>query len=255
MIIKILIVEDEDTAVKRLLKELNKLAPNFEILQVINSVRGVLDWAKTGQKADLVFMDVQLVDGLSFEVFKHAEIHTPVIFTTAFDEYALQAFRVNGLDYLLKPIDPQELEKAVDRFLVYNKNYDRETYLHQLLKLAKAFKPDTYRSSFLVDFKHKMHLVDVQDVAYFYVKERGVFLRKRDQKEYVIEFFLDELEKQLDPGLFYRANRQYMVARSAIEEVEPYFTGRLLLKVAPEPPTPVIISKEKATDFKKWADY
>jgi two-component system LytT family response regulator len=106
-----------------------------------------------------------------------------------------------------------------------------------------------------VDFKQKMNLVDVSDVAYFYVKERGLFLRKKDQKEYVIEFFLDELEKQLDPTLFYRANRQYIVARSVIEEIEPYFTGRLLLKVNPEPASPIVISKEKASDFKRWADY
>jgi len=255
LMIKILIVEDEDIAVKRLLKELEKLPIRFHVLDVVNSVQGVLEWVRSGHEADLIFMDIHLTDGLSFEIFKHVEVTIPVIFTTAYDEYALQAFKVKGLDYLLKPIDPAELEKAINHYLASYKNYNRQNYMHQLITLAKEFKPNTYRSSFLVDFKQKMHMVDVSDVAYIYVKERGLFLRKKDQKEYVIEFFLDELEQQLDPALFYRANRQYMVARSAIEEIEPYFTGRLLLKVHPDPPSPIIISKEKATDFKRWADY
>ena len=253
--IKILIVEDEDIAVKRLLKELEKLSVRFEVIGTLNSVQSVLEWVRSGQEADLIFMDIQLTDGLSFEIFKHVEVSIPVIFTTAYDEYALQAFKVKGLDYLLKPIDPAELEKAIEHYLASYKDYNRQNYMHQLMTLAKEFKPETYRSSFLVDFKQKMHLVAVSDVAFIYVKERGLFLRKKDQKEYVIDFFLDELEKQLDPAMFFRANRQYLVARSAIEEIEPYFTGRLLLKVQPEPPSPIIISKEKATDFKRWADY
>lgn len=255
LIIKILIVEDEDIAVKRLLKELEKLPFRFEVIVVINSVQGVIEWVRSGHEADLIFMDIHLTDGLSFEIFKHVEITMPVIFTTAYDEYALQAFKVKGLDYLLKPVDPTELEKVINHYLASYKDYNRQNFMHQLINLAREFRPDTYRSSFLVDFKQKMHMVDVSDVAYIYVKERGLFLRKKDQKEYVIEFFLDELEKQLDPALFYRANRQYMIARSAIEEIEPYFTGRLLLKVHPEPPSPIIISKEKVTDFKRWADY
>lgn len=255
LIIKILIVEDEEVAVKRLLKELKKLPVKFDVIEVINSVQGILEWVQSGHEADLIFMDIQLTDGLSFEIFKHVEVTIPVIFTTAYDEYALQAFKVKGLDYLLKPIDPAELEKAINHYLASYKDYNRQNYMHQLMTLAREFKPDSYRSSFLVDFKQKMHMVDVSDVAYIYVKERGLFLRKKDQREYVIEFYLDELEKQLDPALFYRANRQYMVARSVIEEIEPYFTGRLLLKVHPEPPSPIIISKEKATDFKRWADY
>lgn len=255
IMINILVVEDEDIAVKRLLKELEKLPLKFDLIGVIKSVQGVLEWVRSGHEADLIFMDIQLTDGLSFEIFKHVEVTVPVIFTTAYDEYALQAFKVKSLDYLLKPIDPTELEKAINHYMASYKDYNRQNYMHQLLSLAREFKPDTYRSGFLVDFKQKMHMVDVSDVAYIYVKERGLFLRKKDQKEYVVEFFLDELEKQLDPALFFRANRQYIVARSVIEEIEPYFTGRLLLKVNPEPPTPIIISKEKATDFKRWADY
>lgn len=255
LLLKILIVEDEEIAVKRLLKELEKLPLRFDVIDVLNSVQGVIEWVRTGQEADLIFMDIQLTDGLSLEIFKYVKVTVPVIFTTAYDDYALQAFKVKGLDYLLKPIDPIELERAVNHYLESYQDFNRQNYLHQLMTLARQFRPETYRSSFLVDFKQKMHMVNVAEVAYIYVKERGLFLRKKDQREYVIEFYLDELEKQLDPALFYRANRQYMVSRSVIEEIEPYFTGRLLIKVHPEPPSPIIISKEKANDFKRWADY
>lgn len=254
--INTVIIEDEESAVKRLVKELKKLDElHFEIVASIQSVAGAIDWFDGEKNVDLVFMDIQLTDGLSFEIFKNTQIPCPVIFTTAYDEHALQAFKVNSLDYLLKPINPPDLKNAVDRYLSLNKNFAHEAYMGQLIRLAHEMKPETYRSSFLVSFKQKMILIGVNDVSYFYVKERGVFLRKKDGTEYVIEFFLDQLEKQLDPAHFYRANRQYLVARSAISEIEPYFTGRLLLIVKPQPASPVIISKEKVTDFKRWADY
>ena len=255
LLIKILIVEDEDIAVKRLLKEIEKLPVKFTVINILNSVQGVIEWIRAGNQADLIFMDIHLSDGLSFEIFKHTEVNIPVIFTTAYDKYALQAFRVKVLDYILKPIDPVELEKSINHYLTSYRDYNRHGYMQQLLNLARELKTDVYRTSFLVDHKQKMQMVDVSEVAYIYVKARGLFLRKKDLKEYVIDFYLDELEKQLDPALFYRANRQYIVARSAIEEIEPYFTGRLLLKVLPSPPSQIIISKERVSDFKRWADY
>jgi two-component system response regulator LytT len=253
--INILIIEDEDAAAARLLKELKNQNVDFELISIIKSVRAAIEWLDSGQPTDLIFMDIQLEDGLSFEIFKHASVSVPVIFTTAYDEYALQAFKVKGLDYLLKPINPNELKLALDGYFESRVGDNNRDYIEKLISLAQEFKTDNHRSSFLVDFRQKMLMVSTSDVAYIYVKERGVFLRKKDNKEYVIEFYLDILEKQLDPSKFYRANRQFLVARSAIQEIEPYFTGRLLLKIEPEPPVPVIISKEKATDFKRWADY
>ena len=254
--IHIAIIEDEEAAVKRLLKELNKLEPyRFEVVANHITVNDTVQWIRSDPKVDLIFMDIQLADGLSFEVFKQVEIKCPVIFTTAYDEYALKAFKVNSLDYLLKPIDPDELAKALERYTAQSERFTQETYMNQLLQLTHEFRKENFRSSFLVSFRHKMILINVSEVAYLYIKERGVFLKRKDGSEYIVEFFLDELEKQLDPAQFYRANRQYLVARSAISEIEPYFTGRLLLTVKPEPPAPIIISKEKATDFKRWADY
>ncbi|MEL6560109.1 MAG: LytTR family DNA-binding domain-containing protein [Bacteroidota bacterium] len=253
--IKILIVEDEDSAVNRLKKELNQIADcSFELLKVIDSIQETVEWVNQGNLADLIFMDIRLTDGLSFEIFNQTEVKCPVIFTTAYDEYALQAFKVNSVDYLLKPIDPNDLKIAIEKFMASTEDSTQD-YLNQIKGLVDQFRPHKFRSSFLVSFRQKMMLIDIDEVAYLYVKERGVFLKKKDGLEYVIDFFLDDLEKQLDPDKFYRANRQFLVARSTIKEIEPYFNGRLTLSINPQPHTMVIISKEKATHFKRWADY
>ncbi|MEO1054499.1 MAG: LytTR family DNA-binding domain-containing protein [Bacteroidota bacterium] len=255
-LIKTAIVEDESSAVNRLKKELSRLPDTeFEVLTTLESVKDTVAWLKENSDLDLIFMDIQLTDGLSLEVFKQIEVPCPVIFTTAFDEYALQAFKVNSIDYLLKPIDPEELKAAIERFLKQHTDNGQEGYIDQLMNLAQSFRPTNYRSSFLVSYRQKMMMIDVNEVAYIFVKERGVFLKKKDGLEYVIEFFLDDLETQLDPVQFYRANRQFLVARSSIQEIEPYFNGRLILGVQPEAHVPITISKEKASHFKRWADY
>ena len=253
--IRAIIIEDEDAAINRLMKELGRVKEtDFEVLGSFDSVSASVSFLKENKDIDLIFMDIQLTDGLSLEIFKQVELNCPVIFTTAYDEYALQAFKVNSIDYLLKPIDPAELKAAIDKY----KNQSgskQEVYMHQLMNLAKNYQSNSYRSSFLVWSKQKMLMINTEDVGYVYVKERGVFLKKKDGTEYVIDFFLDDLESQLDPSKFYRANRQFLVARSAIQEIEPYFNGRLILKVSPQSHTPIIISKEKAGNFKRWADY
>lgn len=252
--IRLAIIEDEAAAVNRLKKELSKLTSfRFEILAELESVSASVDWLKANPEVDLVFMDIHLTDGLSFEIFRQVEVRTPVIFTTAYDEYALQAFKVNSIDYLLKPIEPEELEQALNRFMEQRSGSTQE-YLAQLQNLAQHFQPPRHRSSFLVSYRHKMIMVDVQEVAYIFVKERGVFLKKKDGQEYLLDFYLDDLEQQLDPNQFYRANRQFLVSRACISEIETYFNGRLILKVSPASASAVIISKTKASDFKRWAD-
>ena len=254
--IRTLIIEDESAAINRLKKELKAVkGVTFEIADSLESVKDSIAWFGENEPVELVFMDIQLSDGLSLEIFKRAEVNCPVIFTTAYDEYALQAFKFNSIDYLLKPINPEELQAAIDKYVQSRSGMAQPNYVNQLMQLAATFQPTNFRSSFLVSFRQKMVMIDVQEVAYLYVKERGVFLKKKDGKEHVVDFFLDDLEQQLDPALFYRANRQFLVARSSIREIEPYFNGRLLLIVNPEAHTSVIISKEKATHFKRWADY
>ena len=254
-LIKAIVIEDESAAVSRLKKELNRIAMvRFEIEAVLESIEDSVKWLKNNN-TELIFMDIHLTDGLSLEIFNQIKVTTPVIFTTAYDEYAINAFKLNSIDYLLKPIEPIELKDAIQRFLNTTKETKEESYLNKLMQLATQLRGEDYRSSFLVSFRHKMVMVDVSDVAFLYIKERGVFLKKKDGTEYVIEFFLDDLEKQLDPKMFYRANRQFLVSRSSIKEIEPYFNGRLILMIEPHIDSQVIICKEKAAQFKRWADY
>lgn len=178
--IKTVIIEDEQAAVNRLRKELSKLDfIVFEIIAVLESVEASVDWLKLNQQVELIFMDIQLTDGLSFEIFRQQQVPCPVIFTTAFDEYAVQAFKVNSIDYLLKPIDPQDLSDAVNRYLKQQAESLEAIQLDQLVEFASRFKSQKYRSSFLVSFRQKMTMVDISEVAYLYIKERGVFLKKR----------------------------------------------------------------------------
>lgn len=255
-LLRIIIIEDEESAVRRLQKELMRLEGyRFEVLAFIDSVTDAVEWFSAGNEVDLIFMDIHLSDGQSFEIFKQLEVPAPVIFTTAYDEYAIKAFKVNSLDYLLKPIVPEELEAAVGKFIHQRNQEPGAIYLEQLKELTRSFsQPEPHRSSFLVSYRHKMIMIDVHEVAYIFVREKAVFIRKNDGREYPVDYFLDEMENQLDPREFYRANRQYLVARSSIAEIEPYFNGRLLLRLRPEAPSPVTVSKEKASHFKRWAD-
>lgn len=254
-VVQTVIIEDEPAAVRRLRKELSRIeGVKFEVLVVLESVKDSVEWLDGTKTIDLIFADIQLTDGLSLELFEQVAIDVPIIFTTAYDEYALKAFKLNSIDYLLKPIEPGEMQEAMTKFLARTSE-ESQHYLQQLSHLVSSFHRANYRSSFLVSFRHKMMMIDVSEVAYLYVKERGVFLKKKDGQEYSIDFFLDDLEQQLDPSKFYRANRQFLVARSAIQEIESYFNGRLILAIKPETNTSVIISKSKASDFKRWADY
>ncbi|MEL7006705.1 MAG: LytTR family DNA-binding domain-containing protein [Bacteroidota bacterium] len=214
--IKILIVEDESAAVSRLKKELNRLQTyEFQVLEVFDSIVQTVQWLESNE-VDLIFMDIHLTDGLSFEIFNQIRVNCPVIFTTAYDEYALQAFKVNSIDYLLKPIDPDELEQAMGRYEQQSEQ-KHHTYVEQLRSLAQEFQSTKFRSSFLVSFRQKMMMIDANDVAYLYVKERGVFLKKKSGQEYVVDFFLDDLEKQLDPKVFFMSFRFYKQDQSTIE--------------------------------------
>ncbi|MEQ9009062.1 MAG: LytTR family DNA-binding domain-containing protein [Ekhidna sp.] len=191
---KTVIIEDEQSAINRLKKELNKIAEvEFEIMATIESVRDTVSWLRENREVELIFSDIQLTDGLSLEIFKQIEIDAPVIFTTAYDEYALQAFKLNSIDYLLKPIDPAEITEAISKYLARS-SAESDNYVKQLSDLVSSFKPSTFRSSFLVSYRHKMMMIDVSEVAYLYVKERGVFLKKKDGQEYVLDFFLDDLD-------------------------------------------------------------
>lgn len=251
----LLIVEDEESALKRLRRELDKIPNlNINVTAEFETCRDTIDWLRNNTAPDLIFMDIQLADGLSFEIFNQILLPCPVIFVTAYDKYALEAFRLNSLDYLLKPIDSEDLSRSIDRFFKTRDSLDQKSQFEQLQGVVRALNSQQYQRSYLVNFKHKMFLINTTQIAYFFLKQRLSYLMTDEGKSYPLDYSLDEIKSQIDPLLFYRANRQYLVAKFAIRQIEPYNKGTLALLVTPEPKEVITISREKVADFKLWAN-
>jgi two-component system, LytTR family, response regulator LytT len=245
---KILIIEDETEAAKNIVWLLKNLDPKVDIIGIIDTVTKGIAYLKTETHPDLIISDIQLADGNSFEIFDQVKPQCAVIFTTAFDSYAIKAFEVNSIDYLLKPINQNAMAKAIEKYKSLNKSTSID--LSDLLKSMQ--EPRTYRKSFLVRFRDKMLPIHTEAFSYFYIKDGSVYGKTMDDKAYVIDEKLEDLESQLPPTDFFRANRQYIVSRAAIKEIDFYFNGRLSLVTNPIAIGQILISKEKVSIFKKW---
>lgn len=249
---KTLIIEDEQPAAKRLAKLLAEHCPECEILDMIDSVEGAVKWLENFQAPDLIFMDIQLADGLSFDIFGQTSLTAPVIFTTAFDHYTLRAFKVNSVDYLLKPIDPAELVSALDK---YSKIYDRqETYDRSGLEkmLQSMLMRQDFKERFLVKSgQHFIHIT-VSDIAYFFSEDGIAFVQCADGKKYIIDYTLDQLEGMLDPKTFFRINRQAIVRPEAVSRISTWFNSRLKLDLRPSYEANNVVSRERVQEFKRW---
>ncbi|WP_288369985.1 LytTR family DNA-binding domain-containing protein [uncultured Algoriphagus sp.] len=248
---RILIIEDENPAAKRLLSLLKIHFPSAEFEGNLDSVRSALSWLSEHSEPDLIFCDIQLADGLSFEIFQKNPVSSPVIFTTAFDQYAIKAFQVNAVDYLLKPIDPEELARAVDK---YRKNQLPSQLDGRLLE--QLLKPQSirFKSRFLVSFGDKIQSVPLDEVAFFFSEERVTFLQTWAGKKYVIDQTLEQTESQLDPTRFFRLNRKYLASLEAIEAVFTYSNSRLKIKLQGCEDPDILVSREKVSEFKAWLD-
>jgi two-component system, LytTR family, response regulator LytT len=246
---KIVIIEDEFAAANQLKFLLNQLNIKYEILAVIETVKEGIKWFTTNESPDLIFSDIQLADGISFEIYEQVSINVPIIFTTAFDEYAIRAFKLNSIDYILKPIDADSLNFAVEKF--NNQSLVKQETLNELIK-QQAFSQKNYRKSFLVRYRDKLLPIKSSEFAYFFIENGLVFGQLFDGRKYILDFKLEDLENQLDPQDFARANRQFILSRESITEIEPYINSRVLVKTKPASPYEAIISKEKVTAFKKW---
>ena len=248
----VLIVEDEDLAVKKLQKTLLLVDPHINIVGVEDSIVSTVNWLQNNPEPDLILMDIELADGRSFEIFKRIDIGAPVIFVTSYDEYALKAFKVNSVDYLLKPIQKDELESALDKFHKL-KITSNSINIEQLVReLQGRLQPKEYRQRFLVKHAQKLVSIETADIAYFYSDGRINFFKTFDNKRYVVDYLMDDLEKMLDPHQFYRINRSFFVALKSIDKIEDYFGFRLILRLQPPIDKEAIVSREKVTDFKKW---
>ncbi len=250
---KILIVEDEKPNADRLKRLLLKLRPHIEILSVEDSITSTVNWLENNVVPDIIMMDIRLADGLSFEIFNKHEVKSAVIFTTAYDEYAVQAFKYNSIDYLLKPIEEEELDAALKRY---------ETFMEAVPVVGSAIEgllnyiqPKDYRKRFLIVHRDGYKTVLAEDILYFYT-ELGI--SKAMLNTGVVENIpqtLEELEKQLDPKFFFRANRQFIIHIDSVKQIFNHFNGKLKLELRKQPEMEVIVSREKASIFKSWMDY
>lgn len=248
---KILIVEDEDLAVKKLQKTLELVNPDAQVVGFADSIKSAVEWLQDNPQPDLILMDIELADGQSFEIFNLVDVKSPVIFTTSYDEFALKAFKVNSVDYLLKPIQKEELKAALDKFQKMKTGAD--VNLDVLVKeLQQKLQPKEYRKRFLVKHGQKLVSVEIGEIAYFYSDGRLNFFKTTDNRKFVVDYTMDELEEMLDPEEYFRISRSFFVSVSSIDKIDDYFGNRLILALKPSVDKEALVSREKVTDFKKW---
>ena len=252
----IFIVEDEDLAVRKLQKTLQSIDAGLNVSGTADSIAAAVEWLQANPKPDLILMDIELADGQSFEIFNLTEVKSPVIFTTSYDEYALKAFKVNSVDYLLKPIQKDELEAALTKFRKLKDNFQNEepkvSALVKELQIALQGQQKEYRKRFLVKHAQKLMSIEVDRIAYFFSDERLNFFKTWDDKKYIIDYTLDEIEDMLDPSQFFRISRAFMVSIKSIDQIQDYFGNRLKLTLKPDIDKEALVSREKVTAFKEF---
>lgn len=254
----ILIVEDEDLAVKKIQKTLASIDPDAVITGVTDSIKATVEWLESNAKPDLILMDIELSDGQSFEIFSRITVESPVIFTTSYDEYALKAFKVNSIDYLLKPIQKEDLETALDKYRQMKSVYGSGPAtsglsMDALIKeLSRKLQPKEYRKRFLVKHAQKLVSIETEEIAYFFSDGRLNFFKTYDNKKFVVDYTMDELEDMLDPDRYFRISRSFYISVDSVDQIHDYFGNRLLLNLKPAVEKEAIVSREKATEFKKW---
>lgn len=251
---RVLIIEDEYGVAKNLCDILQEIEPDIEILTILESIKDTLDWVKSNPKPDLGFFDIRIADGDSFEIFEKTAINFPVIFTTAYDEYAIKAFKVNSIDYLMKPIDKDSLLTALNKYkALYKRNniIDNENLLN-IIKELRLGEQKKHKKSFLVYIRDKIIPITVEDIAFFYLEDNLVYCITHKNDKYIIDQPLDKIIVQLNPEDFYRANRQFIVSRKSIKSAFAFFQRKLKLELKPVTIKEIIISKPKVSEFKKW---
>ena len=259
-VMKTVIIEDEKAAVRNLTSLLNEVKPEAEIIAILDSINSTIEWFDIHPMPELVFMDIHLADGSAFEIFDHISITCPIIFTTAYDEYALRAFKVNSIDYLLKPIGKEDIEHAFEKLdnlqdTIPENGSRRENKEEELLHLIHSLKKqESYKTHFLIPVKgDKLLPISVDMILLFYIQDCKVKVVLADGKEYTFPQTLDEITECIDPSLFFRVNRQFLISREAIKDIDLWFNNRLSInlrcKVSDEK---VLVSKARVQEFKDW---
>ncbi|WP_075591631.1 LytR/AlgR family response regulator transcription factor [Labilibacter marinus] len=257
MAFNVIIVEDEILSAQMLEGMIQELRPDWVIKGTFDSITETVEWLQNNEHPNLIFLDIQLSDGLSFSIFEKVKVESGIIFTTAYDEYAVKAFKLNSIDYILKPIKEESLLSAIEKMEKITELFENESSTDiNYAELVKGIKEggSTYRKRFLVSKRDAYFAIPVEDVAYIFFESKMTYAVTFDKKQHIINFTLDKLEEELDPAQFIRANRQAIVNLKAIHSLENYFGGKLIVKLLPQFDEKFVISRAKATVFKEWLD-
>ena len=250
---KVLIIEDEKPAARRLYRMLAEL--NIDVEQMLHSVEESLNWLQNNTHPDLIFLDIQLSDGLSFEIFEEIEVKSAIIFTTAYDEYALKAFKLNSIDYLLKPIDDDELEIAVNQFKMQQpQQSDVQVNLEDIRKLLVNPVDRKFKKRLSIKVGQHIKIIHIDEVECFYSENKSTYIHTKENRNYLLDNSLENWQEQLDPEHFFRANRTFIVHINAIKDIIAYSNSRLKLILHSYKEQEIIVSRERVKDFKNWID-
>jgi two-component system response regulator LytT len=247
----IIIIEDEKPAARLLQRKVEKLG--LQINALLHSVEESIQWFQNNQHPDLIFLDIQLSDGLSFEIFENIDINSAVIFTTAYDEYALRAFKLNSIDYLLKPIDEEELETAVNKFKARNSNTPNLSLDFEMIKKMLVNPIDrTFKKRFTIKMGQQLKMINIDEVECFFSENKGTYLHTFENRNYLLDATLEQLETELDPQNFFRVSRKFIIPMKGIKEIQLHSNSRLKVILPTYKDDEVIVSREKVADFKTW---
>ncbi len=246
---RVVIIEDETAAAQNLTSILRKVCPDIEIVTTIDTVEDSVEFFRTTPALDLVFMDIHLADGASFRIFDSVEINIPIIFTTAYDQYAIEAFKVNSIDYLLKPINEADIKRAIDKWQRLT-TYEQKDYASRINSVAKSQKKE--QQVFLVHFRDKIIPLKTEDIAFFHTFEERVTAYCYNGDKHQIDFTLEALQSKVSKDEFFRANRQFIISRKAVKDISVWFGSRLSANLTIDTPERIIIPKARVHDFKEW---
>jgi two-component system, LytTR family, response regulator LytT len=246
---RVMIVEDETVAYENLVDIISEIDPAVQIAGNTESISQTLHWLETNPLPDLIFMDIHLSDGSAFSIFSSIKVETPIIFTTAYDEYAIESFKVNCIDYLLKPIKVEEMKRALDKF----KKWTQQDILQYLSHLTKLVPPDVrYKDKLLIPVKDKLLPVSLNEISCFYTTDKSTRVYLKDGRSYPFSKTLEQISVSLNPANFIRANKQFIISRNSVKNITIWFDSRLLVTLDIETPERIYISKNKAAEFKSW---
>lgn len=252
--ISVVIIEDEIPAARLLQSTIKRLRKNWDVKTINGNIEDAVRWFNNNKHPDLIFLDIHLSDGNSFEFLSQAKPTSVVIFTTAYDEYAVRAFSVNSIDYILKPIEEKRLLEAIEKYENFVKPTSNDQYLNNILD-SITVSNKKYRTRFLISTTSRYITVAVEDIAYFYSENKITYIVTKLNEERTIDISLDKLTDELDPDKFFRANRQTIVSIESIKKIEPYFNSKIIVTLSPPSKEKITISKEKASSFKVWLNY